>query len=50
VEQELRGEIERVRRSFKRELVLYEPPSAQALATAGADEHAVRVPIRRPLR
>ena len=36
VERELRGEIERVRRSFKRELVLYEPPPAQALTSSGA--------------
>ena len=34
VQQELRAEIERVRRSFKRELVLYEPPS-QALMRTG---------------
>jgi MerR family transcriptional regulator/heat shock protein HspR len=49
VERELRGEIERVRRSFKRELVLYEPP-AQALARPGRVERAVRIPIRRPAR
>ena len=44
VQQELSAEIERVRRSVKRELVLYEPPS-QALIGPG-----VRVPIRRPAR
>ena len=44
VQQELRAEIDRVRRSFKRELVLYEPPS-QSLIGPG-----VRVPIRRPAR
>ena len=33
VEQELRAEVERVRRSFKRELVLYQPPT-EALAPA----------------
>jgi MerR family transcriptional regulator, heat shock protein HspR len=42
VQQELMGELERVRRSMKRELVLYEPPS-QSLIGPG-----VRVPIRRP--
>ena len=44
VQLELRAEIDRVRRSMKRELVLYEPPS-QALIGPG-----VRVPIRRPAR
>jgi MerR family transcriptional regulator, heat shock protein HspR len=41
VQQELSAELERVRRSFKRELVVYEPPS-QSLIGPG-----VRVPIRR---
>jgi hypothetical protein len=50
VERELRGEIERVRRSFKRELVLYEPPPTQGLTPPGPDVRAVRVPVRRPLR
>ena len=44
VQQELSAELERVRRSVKRELVLYEPPS-QSLIGPG-----VRVPIRRPAR
>ena len=44
VQQELSTELERVRRSVKRELVLYEPPS-QSLIASG-----VRVPIRRPTR
>jgi MerR family transcriptional regulator, heat shock protein HspR len=44
VQRELSAEIDRVRRSMKRELVLYEPPS-QALIGPG-----VRVPIRRPAR
>jgi MerR family transcriptional regulator/heat shock protein HspR len=44
VQQELRDEIDRVRRSVKRELVLYEPPS-QALMLKGP---AVRIPIQRP--
>jgi MerR family transcriptional regulator/heat shock protein HspR len=45
-QQELEGELDRVRRSFKRELVLYEPPE-RALAPA---ESAVRVRIRRSSR
>jgi MerR family transcriptional regulator, heat shock protein HspR len=45
-QQELRAEIDRVRRSVKRELVLYEPPS-QALTPRRA---GVRIPIRRPAR
>ena len=44
VQQELRDEIDRVRRSVKRELVLYEPPS-QALMPKSP---AVRIPIQRP--
>jgi MerR family transcriptional regulator, heat shock protein HspR len=44
VQRELRDEIDRVRRSVKRELVLYEPPS-QALMPKGP---AVRIPIQRP--
>jgi MerR family transcriptional regulator, heat shock protein HspR len=44
VQKELRAEIERVRRSAKRELVLYEPPS-QALMPKGP---GVRIPIQRP--
>ena len=46
VQQELRAEMERVRRSVKRELVLYEPPS-QALMPRG---RGVRIPIQRPGR
>jgi MerR family transcriptional regulator/heat shock protein HspR len=44
VQQELRSEIDRVRRSMKRELVLYQPPS-QSLVGPG-----VRVPIDRRSR
>ncbi len=50
VEQELRAEIERVRRSFKRELVLYEPPPSQVLAPPGRGQRTVRVPVHRPER
>jgi MerR family transcriptional regulator, heat shock protein HspR len=41
VQQELRSEIDRVRRSLKREMVLYQPPS-RSLVGPG-----VRVPIQR---
>jgi MerR family transcriptional regulator/heat shock protein HspR len=44
VQRELSAEIDRVRRSMKRELVLYEPPS-QSLIGPG-----IRVPIRRRAR
>jgi MerR family transcriptional regulator/heat shock protein HspR len=43
VQQELQAELERVRRSFKRELVVYEPPE-RALAPSGS---GVRVRIQR---
>ena len=43
-ERDLRDELDRLRRSFKRELVVYEPPS-QALAP---QRPGVRIPIRRP--
>ena len=43
LQQEMRAEVERVRRSVKRELVLYEPP-AQALMPRG---RGVRIPIQR---
>jgi MerR family transcriptional regulator/heat shock protein HspR len=45
-QEELRDELDRLRRSFKRELVLYEPPT-QALIPHGP---GVRIPIRRPSR
>ena len=46
VQQELEKELDRVRRSFKFELVPYEPPS-QALS-ARRDDPGVRIPVRRP--
>jgi MerR family transcriptional regulator, heat shock protein HspR len=46
IQRELRDELERVRRSYKRELVLYEPPS-RALTPASPAERAVRVRIER---
>jgi MerR family transcriptional regulator, heat shock protein HspR len=45
VQVELEKELDRVRRSFKFELVPYEPPT-QALMPRG-DERGVRIPIRR---
>jgi MerR family transcriptional regulator/heat shock protein HspR len=44
VQEELRKEIDRVRRSVKAEMVVYEPPS-QALASR---RRGVRIPIQRP--
>ena len=44
--EEVDAEIDRVRRSMKRELVLYEPPSASLMAPVSG----VRIPIRRPAR
>lgn len=46
VRDELGAELERVRRSLKHELVLYQPPS-QALAPRKAGERSVRIPVRR---
>jgi hypothetical protein len=46
VQEELQTEVERVRRSFKYELVPYEPPS-QALMPQGEGKRGVRIPIRR---
>jgi MerR family transcriptional regulator, heat shock protein HspR len=46
VQDELLKELERVRRSFKFELVPYEPPS-QALLPRQGRERGVRIPIRR---
>jgi MerR family transcriptional regulator/heat shock protein HspR len=46
VQEELQQELERVRRSFKYELVPYQPPS-QALMPRGG-KRGVRIPVRRP--
>ena len=48
VQKELADEIERVRRSFKRELVVYEPPARDLMPANSA--RPVRVPIERPAR
>jgi len=47
VQEELHEELERVRRSFKYELVPYEPPS-QALMPRRPGERGVRIEVRRP--
>lgn len=44
MEKEMRAEIERVRRSFRFELVPYEPPEK---ALVPRDQKGVRIPIRR---
>jgi MerR family transcriptional regulator/heat shock protein HspR len=48
VQKELAEEIERVRRSFKRELVVYEPPARDLMPANSA--RPVRVRIERPAR
>jgi MerR family transcriptional regulator, heat shock protein HspR len=45
VQEELQKELERVRRSFKFEMVPYEPPSQALMPRDG--ERGVRIPIRR---
>jgi MerR family transcriptional regulator/heat shock protein HspR len=47
VEQELMEEVERVRRSFKAELVPYEPPGQALVSRRDGPERAVRVRIER---
>ena len=47
VQREMSDEIDRVRRSMKRELVVYEPPERSLLPAHG---RAVRVPIERQRR
>jgi MerR family transcriptional regulator/heat shock protein HspR len=49
VQDELQAELDRVRRSFKRELVVWEPPE-EALVPARPGEEAIRVAIRRSRR
>jgi MerR family transcriptional regulator, heat shock protein HspR len=46
VQEELQQELERVRRSFKYELVPYEPPSKALMPREG--KRGVRIPVRRP--
>ncbi|HMJ95221.1 MAG TPA: MerR family transcriptional regulator [Thermoleophilaceae bacterium] len=47
IRDELGKELDRVRRSLKHELVLYEPPS-QALTPRKPGERATRITVRRP--
>lgn len=48
VNAELASELERVRRSFKAELVPYQPPGTALVPPARRDDPAVRVRISRP--
>ena len=48
VREELSEELERVRRSFKYELVRYEPPSQALTPRAAGRQPGVRIPVRRP--
>ena len=47
LEEELSQELDRVRRSLKHELVLYQPPS-EALTPRKPGERTTRIPVRRP--
>jgi MerR family transcriptional regulator/heat shock protein HspR len=47
VREELEQEIDRVRRSFRAELVPYEAPGSALIPAGQAGERAVRIPIRR---
>ena len=47
LQREMAAEIERVRRSVRHELVVYEPPSQALIPRDGAP--GVRIPIRRPV-
>jgi MerR family transcriptional regulator/heat shock protein HspR len=49
-ERDLREEIERVRRSFKAELVPYQPPGSALIPARDATGERVRIPISRPTR
>src|SRR3954468_24512788 len=46
LEEEMAAELDKVRRSFKRELVPYEPPG-QALVPARGGRKGVRIPVQR---
>jgi MerR family transcriptional regulator, heat shock protein HspR len=50
VRRELSEEIERVRKSFKAELVPYEPPGQALVPPRGDGERSVRIRIERPGR
>jgi MerR family transcriptional regulator/heat shock protein HspR len=50
IQRELAAELERVRRSFRAELVPYEPPGQALMPTRGDDGPSVRIRIDRPGR
>ena len=47
VQQEMAGEIEKVRKSFRAELVPYQPPGSALVPARGAQGPRVRIPIKR---
>src|SRR4051795_11350801 len=47
LEEEMAAELDKVRRSFKRELVPYEPPGQALVPAAQRSKDGVRIPIRR---
>ena len=50
VQRELASELERVRRSFRAELVPYEPPGKALIPTRGEDGPSIKIRIDRPGR
>jgi MerR family transcriptional regulator, heat shock protein HspR len=50
LQQELVDELEKVRRSFKRELVPYEPPGSALIPVEKRRGGRVRIPVERPRR
>jgi MerR family transcriptional regulator/heat shock protein HspR len=50
VRRELAAELERVRRSFRAELVPYEPPGQALMPRRGDDGPSIRIRIDRPAR
>ena len=50
MQQEMREEIERVRKSFRAELVPYQAPGSALIPARDAKTERVRIPIQRPVR
>ena len=50
IQKELAAELERVRRSFRAELVPYEPPGTALAPQRGGDGKSVKIRIERPSR
>jgi hypothetical protein len=50
IQQEMAEEIERVRKSFRRELVPYEAPGSALIPARDAKAPRVRIPIKRQRR